>query len=145
MQMNKAIYTGNLVRDINLTYAPGSGVAVLRNTIAVKRKVKDKKTGKYESDFIPFVAFGGHAEFIANHFTKGQGIQLETHTQSGFYEKDGTKHYTLEAVVESIEFLGPSRNSMNQDFNGSNNFGDMNQEYNPDEDITPVDGGDMPF
>ncbi len=141
--MNKAIYTGNIVRDINLTYVQGSGAAVLKNTVAVRRKIKNKTTGKYDSDFIPFVAFGVQAEFIANNFEKGQGIQLETHTQSGSYIKDGAKHYTLEAVVESVEFMGAKPNTYNQDYQGSNNFPDMNQEY--EEDITPVDYGDSPF
>ncbi|NFO41986.1 single-stranded DNA-binding protein, partial [Clostridium botulinum] len=90
--MNKAIYTGNIVRDINLTYVQGSGVAVLKNTVAVRRKIKNKNTNKYDSDFIPFVAFGVQAEFIANNFEKGQGIQLETHMKSGSYTKDGVKH-----------------------------------------------------
>ncbi|NFO41988.1 single-stranded DNA-binding protein, partial [Clostridium botulinum] len=90
--MNKAIYTGNIVRDINLTYVQGSGAAVLKNTVAVRRKIKNKTTGQYDSDFIPFVAFGVQAEFIANNFEKGQGIQLETHMKSGSYTKDGVKH-----------------------------------------------------
>ncbi|KIL06878.1 single-stranded DNA-binding protein [Clostridium botulinum] len=141
--MNKAIYTGNIVRDINLTYVQGSGVAVLKNTIAVRRKIKNKTTGKYNSDFIPFVAFGVQAEFIANNFEKGQGIQLETHTQSGSYTKDGVTHYTLEAVVDSVEFMGSKPNAYNQDYQGSNNFSDMNQDY--EEDITPVDYSDSPF
>ncbi len=141
--MNNAIYTGNIVRDINLTYVQGSGAAVLKNTVAVRRKIKNKTTGKYDSDFIPFVAFGVQAEFIANNFEKGQGIQLETYMKSGSYTKGGIKHYTLEAVVDNVEFMGAKPNTYNQDCQGSNNFPDMNQDY--EDNITPVDYGDSPF
>lgn len=140
--MNKLIITGNLVKDIDLKFAEGTGTAVLRNTVAAKRRFKDKATGKYESDFIPIVAFGKTAEFIAEHFSKGIGIQVEARMQSGSYiDKDGNKKYTLEAAVENVEFMSGSKNNssndgMNQDPYGSDNF---------EEDITPVDDGEMPF
>jgi single-strand DNA-binding protein len=104
--MNKLIITGNLVKEVELKFQEGTGNAVLKNTVATRRKFKDKVTGNYESDFIPIVAFGKSAEFIAEHFIKGQGIQVEAHMQSGTYEKDGVKRYTLDAIVENVEFLG---------------------------------------
>jgi len=142
--MNKLIISGNLVREVELNYTPGSGLAKIKNTVATRRKIKDKTTNQYESDFIPIVAFGKTAEFIANSFVKGQGIQVEARMQSGSYNnKDGIKVYTLEAIVESVEFLGNKPQSQNQDTQGPNNFGNMNQDY--DEEITPVEDGNMPF
>ncbi|GKX65626.1 single-stranded DNA-binding protein [Inconstantimicrobium mannanitabidum] len=129
--MNKYIVNGNLVKEIDLQFVAGTGTAVLKNTIASKRKFKEKGTDEYKSDFIPVVAFGKTAEFIANNFIKGQGIQIEARMQSGSYEKDGVKHYTLEAVVENVEFYGSKKNQGN-----TNSFG---------EDMTPVDDGDIPF
>lgn len=136
--MNKLIITGNLVRDIDLKFTEGTGTAILRNTIAAKRKYKDQSTGKYESDFIPIVAFGKTAEFIAEHFNKGVGIQVEAHMQSGKYNKDGTTVYTLEAVIENVEFMGGSKNNSSSETN-------QDSFRNFDEDITPVDDGSMPF
>jgi len=142
--MNKLIISGNLVREVELNYTPGSGLAKIKNTVAARRKIKDKTTNQYESDFIPIVAFGKTAEFIANSFVKGQGIQVEARMQSGSYDnKEGIKVYTLEAIVENVEFLGIKPQSQNQDSQGPNNFGNMNQEH--EEDIIPVDDGDMPF
>ena len=136
--MNKLIVSGNLVRDIDLRYTQGTGMAVIRNTIAAKRKFKDKATGKYESDFIPIIAFGKTAEFISEHFGKGEGIQVEAHMQSGSYiDKDGNKRYTLEALVENVEFMGKSTSNNSS----TQNFG----EQSFDEDIMPVDDGDIPF
>lgn len=135
--MNKLIISGNLVKDIDLKFAEGTGTAVLRNTVATKRKFKDKATGKYESDFIPIVAFGKTAEFIAERFGKGIGIQAEAHMKSGKYDKDGTTVYTLEAVIENAEFMGGSKNNNSQ--SGSDSY------ENFDEDLTPVNDGNMPF
>ncbi|MBN1045503.1 single-stranded DNA-binding protein [Clostridium botulinum] len=136
--MNKLIITGNLVRDIDLKFTEGTGTAVLKNTVAAKRRFKDKNTQKYESDFIPIIAFGKTAEFIAEHFSKGIGIQIEARMQSGKYDRDGITVYTLEAVVENVEFMSGSKNN-----NSSPNdpFDDMKFE----EDLTPVDDSDMPF
>jgi single-strand DNA-binding protein len=137
--MNKLVISGNLVRDIDLQFTPGSGLAKIKNTVATRRKIKNKATGKYDSDFIPIVAFGKSAEFIANNFEKGQGIIVEARMQSGSYDnKEGIKVYTLEAIVENVEFLGGKKdNSAPQ----NDTFGGGNFE----EDITPVDDGDMPF
>ena len=136
--MNKLIVSGNLVRDIDLRYTQGTGMAVIRNTVAAKRKFKDKVTGKYESDFIPIIAFGKTAEFIAEHFGKGEGIQVEEHMQSGSYiDKDGNKRYTLEALVENVEFMGKSTSNNSS----TQNFG----EPSFDEDIMPINDGDIPF
>lgn len=136
--MNKLIVSGNLVKDMDLRYTQGTGMAVIRNTVAAKRKFKDKVTGKYESDFIPIIAFGKTAEFIAEHFGKGEGIQVEAHMQSGSYiDKDGNKRYTLEALVENVEFMGKST---------SNNSSTQNFGQGFDEDIMPVDDmSDIPF
>lgn len=135
--MNKLIVSGNLVKDMDLRYTQGTGMAVIRNIVAAKRKFKDKATGKYESDLIPIVAFGKIAEFIAEHFGKGEGIQVEAHMQSGSYtDKDGNKRYTLEALVENVEFMGKST---------SNNSSTQNFGQGFDEDIEPISGEDIPF
>lgn len=142
--MNKTILTGNVVRDIDLKFAT-SGTAILKNTIAVRRKTKDKNTGNYESDFIPFICFSKTAEFVAEKFIKGQGIQLEAHLQSGSYTKeDGTKVYTLDAIVENVEFLGAKGTGGNQ--NNSTPKNDNFNQGNFEEDIEKVDdSSDMPF
>jgi single-strand DNA-binding protein len=140
--INKLLITGNLVRDIDLKFSPGTGTAVLRNTVATRRKIKDKNTGNYESDFIPVVAFGKTAEFIGEHFSKGIGIQIEAHMQSGSYvNSEGSKIYTLEAVVDNVEFMGgkSNNNTNNSNQNEAFNYG------NYEEDIMPIDDGDQPF
>lgn len=125
--MNKAVLVGRLVRDPDLKFAAGSGNAVSRFTVAVTRQFK-----RDEADFISCVAFGKTAEIISQYFTKGKQIAISGSIRTGSYDaQDGTKKYTTDVVVDTFDFIekGTSNN---------NNTG-------VDEDITPVDDGDMPF
>lgn len=104
--MNSVCLVGNLCREIEVKYSTGSNAtAMLRNTIAVQRKFKDKETGKYESDFINISCYGTTAEFIGKYFQKGQKIGVTGEIRTGNYtNKDGVKVYTTEVVVNSAEF-----------------------------------------
>jgi len=119
--MNKVILMGNLVRDVDIKFIPGSGMAVAVFTIACgKRLSKDKKIeleaqGKPTSDFIRCKAFGKTAETIGNYFSKGSKILLEGAIDTGSYEKDGVKHYTTDILVNSFEFVESAKKAEKQD------------------------------
>lgn len=153
--MNKVILIGRLTKDPELNFAAGSGTAVTRFSLAVTRPFK-----KEETDFINCIAFGKTGETIAQYLTKGRQLAVTGSIRTGSYDaKDGTKRYTTDIVVDSFEFIGSGNNggagrdqgSYNNGYgssntgsdysNSSNNFGGMNFE----EDMTPVDDGDMPF
>ena len=104
--MNCVNLLGNLCRDNDIRYAGGENAnAVIRNTIAVPRRFKNKATGQYDSDFISIVAFGQTAEFISKYFSKGSKIAVTGHIQTGDYtDKDGVKHYTTDVVVDQVDF-----------------------------------------
>lgn len=101
--MNKVIIKGTVTRDIDLRYTKNE-IAVARFTVATKRATANKD-GKYESDFISCVAYQHNAEMINKYFSKGSGILVEGHIQTGSYEKDGKKIYTTDVVVERVEFV----------------------------------------
>lgn len=149
--MNKVVLIGRLTKDPELRFTPGNGTAVVSTTIAVDRY--NAKTGQNEADFVPIVIWGKQAENLANYMNKGGMIAISGRIQTRSYDaKDGTKRYITEVVadmVNGVQFLGNKNgNNVNQD-NGSNNFGNMNQDtfgnYDCDRDITPVDYGDAPF
>lgn len=147
--MNKVVLIGRMTKDPELRFTPGSGAAVTTFTLAVDRY--NTKTGQNEADFIPIVIWGKQAENTANYMSKGGQVAISGRIQTRSYDaKDGTKRYVTEVVadmVNGVQFLGNrSGNNINQD-NGSNNYGPMNQDinFNYEEDITPVDDGDMPF
>lgn len=134
--MNKVILIGRLTRDPELNFAAGSGTAVTRFSLAVTRPFK-----KDETDFINCVAFGKTGETIAQYLTKGRQLAITGSIRTGSYDtKDGTKRYTTDVVVESFEFIGNNTGNKNNENGQENNFGG-----NFEEDMTPVDDGDMPF
>ncbi|ENY99475.1 single-stranded DNA-binding protein [Clostridium thermobutyricum] len=133
--MNKVILVGRLTRDPELRFAAGSGNAVARFSLAVTRQFK-----RDEADFINCVSFGKQAETIAQYLTKGRQISLVGSLRTGSYDaQDGSKRYTTDVVVENFEFIGGKGNT---NTNGQNNS-QISSGF--DDDLTPVDDGDMPF
>ena len=130
--MNKVVLLGRLTKDPELRFAAGSGTAVSRFTIAVNRQFK-----KNETDFINCVAFGKTAETISQYFTKGKQIAVSGSIRTGSYDaQDGTKRYTTDVAVDSFSFTESSGQANKQSDATGGGF---------NEDITPVDDGDMPF
>lgn len=105
--MNNVVLIGNLCRENEIRYSTGqNATAILRNTIAVQRKFKNKETGQYDSDFIGIQAFGTNAEFINKYFAKGSKIAITGEIRTGSYtNKDGVKVYTTDVVVNNAEFV----------------------------------------
>ena len=144
--MNSVNLIGRLVRDPELKYNQ-SGMAILKFTVAVDRKLsKDKKeeaerNNQPTADFISCIAFGKTAETTANYHSKGSQIGVEGRIQTGSYEKDGRTIYTTDVLVNSITFIGSKNNSNGGNQQNSNN----NQDDYNDEGFFPVDNDDIPF
>lgn len=128
--MNKINLVGRLVRDPELKFAAGSGMAIGNFTIAVNRRFK--KEGQPEADFIPIVCFSKIAEAVANYTAKGKLISVSGAMQVRNYEaKDGTKKYVTEVIADEVNFL---------------EWRDKDQVSSSQEaELTPVDDGDIPF
>ena len=105
--MNIVSLVGNLCRENDVRYSSGENAnAMLRNTIAVQRKFKNKETGQYDSDFINIICYGNTAEFINKYFTKGSKIGVTGEIRTGSYtNKDGVKVYTTDVLVNTAEFV----------------------------------------
>lgn len=90
-----------MTRDIELRYSQ-SGKAVAKGTVACQREYKNNE-GKYDADFIDFVAFGKTAEFIAQNTRKGGRIEVVGRNQIDRYEgQDGITRYSHQVVVDSV-------------------------------------------
>lgn len=148
--MNKVVLIGRLTKDPELRFTPGSGAAVTTLTLAVDKY--NTKTGQREADFVPVVVWGKQAESTANYMSKGSQMAISGRIQTRSYEaKDGTKRYVTEVVATEVQFLSKG----NASGNGGASFGNSNEYSMPandafnggnfEEDITPVDDGDMPF
>lgn len=102
--LNCAVIMGRLTADPELRQTP-SGVSVVRFTVAVDRGYV-KQGEERQTDFINVVAWRGSADFVAKYFHKGSMIAVQGSIQTGSYEKDGVKHYTLEIVADNVSFCG---------------------------------------
>ncbi|EDT87320.1 single-stranded DNA-binding protein [Clostridium botulinum] len=135
--MNKIQLVGRLTKDPELTFAPGTGTAVTKFTLAVNRPQFDKSKPQ-EADFIPCVCFGKRAEAIANYVQKGHRFGLSGRLQINKYvDKEGNNRWSTDIVIEDFEFLQDKGSKINE-----NQSNESSTNY---EELTPVDDGDIPF
>jgi single-strand DNA-binding protein len=152
--MNRVVLVGRLTRDPELRFTPGTGRAVASFTLAVNRRFKSQ--GQPDADFIPIVVWGKIAENTANYVSKGRLVGVSGSIHTRIYEaKDGTKRYVTEVVADEVQFLESRNATANFDTSESILQGDnhgipsdsndiLNQNGHEDE-ITPIDDGDIPF
>jgi single-strand DNA-binding protein len=138
--MNKWVGIGRLTKDSELKFTAGKGTANLTFTLAVDDGFGDNK----KTYFIPIVLWGKSAESLSSYLVKGTQIGVTGKIQTRSYDaKDGTKRYVTEVVADQfggVEFLGGKGNKSNEQSMPVDTFGGGFEE-----DITPVDDGDMPF
>ena len=150
--MNRVVLVGRLTKDPELRFTPGTGRAVAAFTLAVNRRFRSQ--GQPDADFIPIVVWGKQAENTANYVGKGKLVGISGSIQTRNYEaKDGTRRYVTEVVADEVQFLEPRNASSNRteaSYSGmnTNTPSDTSGEFNQmgyDDDITPIDDGDIPF
>lgn len=96
--MQKYLAVGNLTNKPLLHYT-NSNKAYCKFNIAVNGLKKD------DVSFINCIVWEKLAENLCQYQDKGNKIAIEGRLQSGMYEKDGKKTYTLDVIVSNIEFL----------------------------------------
>lgn len=148
--MNKVMLIGRLTKDPELRFTPGAGTAVTTLTLAVDKY--NQSSGQREADFIPVVVWGKQAESTANYMNKGSLMAISGRIQTRSYDaKDGTKRYVTEVVASEVQFLSKGAGAAGKDnnFSGSSGFGAPSNDgfggASFDDDMTPVDDGDIPF
>lgn len=149
MTMNNVSILGNITRDLELKEF--GSTKVLSFSVAVQKRVKDKNTGEYGTNYINCKAFNRTAEIIAQHFAKGSKIGIEGEIDTGKYEKDGKTIYTTDVVVRNITFVerkGQSDTNSQQQQNNAATPPQNANNGNPFANATgPVDisDDDLPF
>ena len=134
--MNRVTLMGRLTRDPEVRYSQAAEpMAIVRFGIAVNRRFK--REGQPDADFINCIAFGKTAENIEKFFSKGRMIAIEGNIQTGSYEKEGTRVFTTDIVVQNFHFTGEKREEGAQ------------QSNTPNDGFTPiaedVSDDDLPF
>jgi single-strand DNA-binding protein len=137
--MNKVMLIGRCTRDPELRFTPGKGTPVTTLTLAVDKF--NPSTGQKEADFIPVVVWGKPAENTANYMSKGSLMAVSGKIQTRSYDaKDGTKRYVTEVVTMEVQFLSKGKGAGTA-VNENSGFGGIGF----DDDMTPIDDGDIPF
>ena len=130
--MNRVVLIGRLTKDPDLKFIQGSGTAVTNFILAIDRRFA--KEGQQQADFIPIVVFGKIAEATANYMKKGSQVAISGRIQVRNYEnKEGQRVYITEVVADEVEFLGNKKNNQTSEI----------EDFN--EDITPINDGEIPF
>ena len=147
-KMNKFIFSGFISSDIkgdDVKLKSGETMRKCSFNIACQRKTKDKS-----ADFPRVTALGKNAENIEKFFSKGQGIEVSGHVQTGSYEGKNGKVYTTDFMIDEFEFA-KTRKSDEQNFEAP---GEQSQSESndgrpsaPDEFMDIPDGVDdeLPF
>ncbi len=103
--LNQVVLIGRLVRDPELKYTAGNGVAVATFTLAVDRPFKNAE-GEREADFIPIVTWRKLAENCAQYLKKGSQVAVTGRLQIRSYEdKEGVRRKIAEIVADNVRFL----------------------------------------
>lgn len=134
--LNKIIFQGRFCENPELKQTQ-SCVSVSSFTLAVDRDFKNQ-SGERETDFILVVAWKSVAEFIVNHFSRGDMAIVSGRLQSRRWEdREGNKRTAIEIVAENIYFCGPKKSQQEQNFNQLADAVDKFQEIE--------DPGNLPF
>lgn len=142
--MNSVTLIGRAVRDPELKFVPGSGMAVAKVTMAVDKGLsRDKKQelenqGKPTADFIRVIVWGKQAENLSQYISKGSLFAVNGSIQTGSYKTtSGETRYTTEVLANRVEFLewGEKQNQSKDDFSfGTGSFEDF-QTIEDDDDV----------
>lgn len=101
--MNRVMLIGRLTAKPELRYT-GTNTPYSRFTIAVNRTFSNQN-GQREADFIGVIVWRKQAENVCNYLDKGALVSVEGRIQTGSFEKDGNRQYTMDVVGDSVQFL----------------------------------------
>ncbi|PID82936.1 MAG: single-stranded DNA-binding protein [Clostridiales bacterium] len=135
--MNNVVLTGRLVRDPELRFISGSGMAVAQFTIAVDKNLsRDKKQqfeaqGKPTADFIRIVVWGKQAENCNSYLSKGRKVAINgSISTSSYVNKNGETVYTTDIIARNVEFL--ERMERRDSGVSQDSFGELDRDYDAD-------------
>ena len=120
--MNKIILLGRLTRDPEVRYTQGdNSMAIAKFSLAVNRRFK--KENEPEADFFNCTAFGKQAEFVEKYLKQGTKILLSGRIQNDNYtNKEGQKVYSIQIMVEEIEFAESKNNNTSEPSQSNDGF-----------------------
>ena len=128
--INNIVLVGRTTKAMELKQSSGGSVYV-QFILAVNRTFKDGN-GEQQADFITCVAWNKTAETLSKYVQKGALIGVEGRLQVRSYEKDGSRQWVSEVVINRFTFLESKKGvASEQGMIGGNqqNIGSGNSSY----------------
>ncbi len=120
--MNRVILVGRMTRDMEIRVIHGEGTdeeqKVGRFNLAVDSYSKKDRNS---ADFFSCVAWNKVADLIEKYAHKGDKVTIEGHLKPNNYEKDGVRVYSMDVVIERVDFMS-KREMQNQTDQETNEF-----------------------
>lgn len=102
--INSCRFLGRVVGDPKVRRAE-SGLVIAEFRMAMNSRYKAKDGKQVEkTEYIDLKCFGGQAEVVEAHFTKGRLVLVETRYELEQWEKDGVPQSRPRFILESFEF-----------------------------------------
>jgi len=103
--LNRVTIIGRMVRDAELK-STGSGLAMVKFSIAVNRKKKEGDAWTDEASFFDVTLWGRQAEALHQYLLKGKQIAVDGELRQDRWQQDGQNRSKVEIIANSIELLG---------------------------------------
>ena len=130
MSSSQTILHGNLGKDPEI-FRTTSDFPIATFSLATTRRTGDGNGGSTEvTDWHNVKALGKSAELAEKYLQKGKEIIVFGHNETREYDKDGSKRYITEIVVDRIDFCGSSQNQSQSGSQNSQNNRSQNNQNN---------------
>ena len=137
--MNKFIGIGRNTKDGEYRTSE-NGLTMYSNSLAMTNTFKNKD-GKYDSEFIDYIAYRNTADYLNKYSKKGTQVVIEGRIQTTSSEKDGKKRYFTKIVVESANVL----DKIEKEPEEVNEFSAMQSTTEYQEKEIKLEDEDLPF
>lgn len=128
--MNKVILMGRLTREPDIRYSQASEpLAIGRFSLAVDRRFK-RQGDDATADFFNCTAFGKQGEFVEKYLHQGTKVLVTGRIQNDNYtNREGQKVYSVQVIVEEIEFAESKAAAAN--YNGQASYNQDSYQQQP--------------
>ena len=115
MSVNKVILVGRLGADPD-TATTKKDISFTLFNIATTEKWTDQKGEKNERvEWHKCVCYGALAKTCSQYLKKGSQVYVEGKLKTGSWDDNGTKRFKTEILVDNVQFLSSSKESLKED------------------------------
>jgi len=99
--INKIVLLGKVTKDPETKFGMDDSSSFSNFVMAVERPTR--QDGQQETDFIPIVAWGKNADYIAEHIKVDQLVLVEGRIQVRTIEENGQREWITEVVANNVK------------------------------------------